>query len=166
MKIRTTKTASGATAVQAVEYVRRKMVILIHLGSGKTKEEIDDLKHMALDWIERNNRQLSLLPSLFSSTESKKTSSLISLDKCEYLGFKYQILYDKLCNLINIFKFHLLPDSDILNDLVMARIASPRSKIHLLEFLEEFFDIKHHRSKLYRYLPNFPYKNKQSKIIS
>ena len=60
MRVRTTKTASGATAVQVVEYVKRKMVVLTHLGSAKTDEEILELKHSAKDWIERHNNQLSL----------------------------------------------------------------------------------------------------------
>lgn len=154
MRVRTTKTASGSTAIQVVEYVKRKMVVLKHLGSAKSDEEILELKHSAKEWIERHDNQLSLFPYALS-LKDRPSSSLISLDKCEYLGFKYQILYDQLHNLIDLFKFHLLPDSNILNDLVVARIVSPGSKIHLLEFLEEFFDIKHHRSKLYRYLPKY-----------
>lgn len=152
MRIRITKTSSGSTAVQVVEYVKRKMVVLTHLGSAKTKEELEQLKYSARDWIKNNDKQLSFLPS---SSIKDKPSSLISLDKCEYLGFKYQVLHGELKNLIHLFKFHLLPDGEILNDLVIARISSPGSKVHSLEFLEEFFDIKHHRSKLYRYLPKY-----------
>ena len=152
MRLRTTKTSSGSTAVQVVEYVKRKMIVLTHIGSAKNEEELNGLKESALQWIKRNDKQLSLFP-----LEQKKqnSSSLISLDKCDYLGFKYQILYNSLKNLINLFKFHLLPDSDILNDLVIARIASPGSKVHLLEFLDDFFSITHHRSRLYRYLPKY-----------
>lgn len=152
MRVRTTKTASGLTAVQVVKYVKRKMVVLTHIESAKTDEELLELKHYAKSWIKSHDDQLSLFPSVGLQ---EIPCSLISLDKCEYLGFKYQVLYELLHNLINLFKFHLLPDSDILNDLVIARIASPGSKIHLLEFLEEFFDIKHHRSMLYRYLPKY-----------
>lgn len=150
MRLRTTKTSSGSTAVQVVEYVKRKMIVLTHVGSAKNEEELKGLKKSALEWIEINNKQLSLFPS-----EKQNSSFLISLDKCDYLGFKYQVLYSSLKNLINLFKFHLLPDSDILNDLVIARIASPGSKVHLLEFLDDFFNITHHRSRLYRYLPKY-----------
>lgn len=152
MHLRITKTSSGSTAVQVVEYVKRKMIVLTHIGSAKNEEELNGLKQSALQWIERNNKQLSLFPF---EQKRQSQSSLVSLDKCDYLGFKYQVLYNLLKNLINLFKFHLLLDSEILNDLVIARIASPGSKVHLLEFLDDFFNITHHRSKLYRYLPKY-----------
>lgn len=151
LHIRTTKTSSKATAVQVVEYVRRKMIILIHIGSAHSEEEILSLKQIASEWILKNDKQTSL----FSTLDKKNSSSLISLDKCQYLGFRYQLLYDVLSNLSILFKFHLLPNYKILTDLIIARIASPGSKIHSLEFLDGFFGIKHSRRDLYRNLASF-----------
>jgi hypothetical protein len=96
LHIRTTKTSSKATAVQVVEYVRRKMVILIHIGSAHSEEEILSLKQIASEWILKNDKQTSL----FSTLDKKNSSSLILLDKCQYLGFRYQLLYDVLSNTI------------------------------------------------------------------
>ncbi len=151
LHIRTTKTSSKATAVQVVEYVRRKMIILIHIGSAHSEEEILSLKQIASEWILKNDKQTSL----FSTLDKKNSSSLISLDKCQYLGFRYQLLYDVLSNLSILFKFHLLPNYKILTDLIIARIASLGSKIHSLEFLDGFFGIKHSRRDLYRNLASF-----------
>ena len=151
LHIRTTKTSSKATAVQVVEYVRRKMIILIHIGSAHSEEEILSLKQIASEWILKNDKQTSL----FSTLDKKNSSSLIALDKCQYLGFRYQLLYDVLSNLSILFKFHLLPNYKILTDLIIARIASPGSKIHSLEFLDGFFGIKHSRRDLYRNLASF-----------
>ena len=151
LHIRTTKTSSKATAVQVVEYVRRKMIILIHIGSAHSEEEILSLKQIASEWILKNDKQTSL----FSTLDKKNSSSLISLDKCQYLGFRYQLLYDVLSNLSILFKFHSLPNYKILTDLIIARIASPGSKIHSLEFLDGFFGIKHSRRDLYRILASF-----------
>ena len=164
LHIRTTKTSSKATAVQVVEYVQRKMVILIHIGSAHSEEEILSLKQIASEWILKNDKQTSL----FSILDKKTSSSLIALDKCQYLGFRYQLLYDVLSNLSVLFKFHLLPNYKILTDLVISRIASPGSKIHSLEFLEGFFGIKHSRRDLYRNLASFaPLKDEvEAKIIS
>lgn len=164
LHIRTTKTSSKATAVQVVEYVRRKMVILIHIGSAHNEEEILSLKRIASEWILKNDKQTSL----FSILDKKTPSSLIALDKCQYLGFRYQLLYDVLSNLSVLFKSHLLPNYKILTDLIIARIASPGSKIHSLEFLEGFFGIKHSRRDLYRNLASFvPLKDEvEAKIIS
>ena len=164
LHIRTTKTSSKATAVQVVEYVRRKMIILIHIGSAHSEEEILSLKQIASEWILKNDKQTSL----FSTLDKKNSSSLISLDKCQYLGFRYQLLYDVLSNLSILFKFHLLPNYKILTDLIIARIASPGSKIHSLEFLDGFFGIKHSRRDLYRNLASFVHlkDDVEAKIIS
>lgn len=164
LHIRTTKTSSKATAVQVVEYVRRKMIILIHIGSAHSEEEVLSLKQIASEWILKNDKQTSL----FSTLDKKNSSSLISLDKCQYLGFRYQLLYDVLSNLSILFKFHLLPNYKILTDLIIARIASPGSKIHSLEFLDGFFGIKHSRRDLYRNLASFVHlkDDVEAKIIS
>ena len=77
MRIRTTKTSSGATAVQVVEYVRRKTVVLSHIGSAVNDQEIASLKQIAEGWILKNDQQLSLFPLL---DKKVKPSSLIATD--------------------------------------------------------------------------------------
>jgi transposase len=154
MRIRTTKTSSGATAIQVVEYIKRKTVVLIHIGSAVNDEEIRSLRQIAGEWILKNNPQLSLFPLLDKKVKTL-SPSLIAIDKCQYLGFRYQLLYDVLSNLSVLFKFHLLPNYKIFTDLVIARISSPGSKIHSLEFLNDFFGINHQRRELYRLLPQF-----------
>ena len=124
---------------------------MFHAGSAVNAEEISSLKEVALEWIEKNNPQKFLFPI----ARGKNESSLISLEKCKCLGFRYQLLYDTLWRLTTQFKFHLLPDSKILNDLVIARIVAPSSKLEALRFIDEFFGIKHQRSKLYRQLEGF-----------
>lgn len=49
--IRKTTTSSGATAVQVVEYVKRKLVVAKHIGSGKANDEIASLEESAESWI-------------------------------------------------------------------------------------------------------------------
>ena len=59
LHVRTTKTSSGSTAVQVVEYIKRKTVILTHIGSARNSEELLELKKSAQDWIIRNDKQTS-----------------------------------------------------------------------------------------------------------
>jgi hypothetical protein len=136
----------------------------MEVSSAHSEEEILSLKQIASEWILKNDKQTSL----FSTLDKKNSSSLIALDKCQYLGFRYQLLYDVLSNLSILFKFHLLPNYKILTDLIIARIASPGSKIHSLEFLEGFFGIKHSRRDLYRNLASFVHlkDDVEAKIIS
>jgi transposase len=143
--IRTTKTASGSTAVQIVRYQNRKKVIVLHIGSARSKQELKELTQTATEWVERNTKQKPLFPKT-------QSSALVALDKCQYLGFRYALVYESLQKLFTIFKFHLLHQK-LLIDLVAARIVQPSSKLQSLEFLEEFMGIKHPRCELYRQLP-------------
>ena len=86
---------------------------------------------------------------------------MISLDKCEYLGFRYQLFYDVFWSLSVKFKFHLIAATDaktvkILNDLVIARIAAPSSKLESFEFISDYFGINHGRRDFYRTLVELP----------
>lgn len=145
--IRTTKTASGATAVQVIRYVNRKKIVVAHIGSAHNKQELTALKQTAVSWVEKTSRQPPLFPG-------EPASGLVPLDKCRYLGFRYGLIYETLQKLFSIFKFHLLKNS-LLTDLVAARIVQPASSLQSLEFLQEFLGIKHHRAELYRQLPKF-----------
>jgi len=148
-RIRTVKTTSGATAVQVVEYANNQRTILFHAGSAANSEELLLLKESALNWIEKNNPQRFLFPL---APAKQSPSSLISLEKYSYLGFRYQLLYDTLWSLGIKLKFHLISESKILNDLVIARIAAPSSKLEAFEFIADYFGIKHHRTSFYRQL--------------
>jgi hypothetical protein len=156
-RLRTVKTSSGSKAVQVVEYVNRKTVILSHIGSAKSDEELLELKKAGQDWILRNNKQLSFFSLLEDESDEVKPSSLVALDKCSYLGFTYQLFYDVFSDILLKFKFHLLSSNykKLLNDLVIARIAFPTSKIESLEFLEQYFAIKHNYRTLARAIPHF-----------
>jgi transposase len=147
-KVRTVKTASGAVAVQVVEYFNNKRKVVFHLGSASSAEDLVVLKDSALKWIDKNDPQ----PSLFPLSKKQDLSSVAIFDKCEYLGFKYQLLYDVLWSLTVKFKFHLLPNSKILNDLVIARLVYPCSKVETFEFITDFFGINHSRRDFYRTL--------------
>jgi transposase len=145
--IRTVKTASGSTAVQIVRYQNRKRVIVLHIGSARNKKELAALVQNANSWIEKTSKQKPLFPQANSS-------SLVALDKCQYLGFRYALVYESLLKLFTIFKFHLLHNK-LLTDLVAARIIQPGSKLQSLEFLEKFMGVKHQRRNLTRQLPRF-----------
>lgn len=147
-KVRTIKTTSGATAVQVVEYFNNKRNVVFHLGSASNQGDLESLKNAALHWIDKNDPQSSLFPL----AKKQGIGSVMAFDKCEYLGFKYQLLYDTLWNLTIKFKFHLLANSKILNDLVIARLVYPCSKVETFEFISEFFGINHSRRDFYRTL--------------
>ncbi len=161
--IRTTKTSSAATAVQVVKYIDRKMIIAAHIGSAHNQEELAVLKNTAVLWIEKKSKQKSLFPSSNSSAPY-----FIQLNKCRYMGVRYEFIYEVLMRVIKHFGFCALSDKKMLADLVVIRIIEPASKLHSLELLDELFNINYSRRDFYRYLPEFILlKNKtENKILA
>ena len=60
MHIRVVKTASKSQAVQVVYYRNRKRIVYKYIGSGKTEEEVTELKLLARDFIENYSSAFSL----------------------------------------------------------------------------------------------------------
>lgn len=121
--IRTATTISGATAVQVIRYLYRKRIVVKHIGSAHTKEDLASLKKIAIRWIEQETHRQALFPS-----EKERTSlPLVSIDKLRNLGFRYAFAYETLTKLLCMFG---LPDKEhrLLLDLVLIRIIQGRSK--------------------------------------
>lgn len=171
MKIRTTKTASGSIAVQVVRYVKRKMVLLSHIGSARNESDLNELKLKAASWIDNQTcaRQSLLFDDLPISMKSKsqairqddvkRAGYVDSLIKSNYKSFgcRYQILYDVVLWVIKEFALNDLKANQIgmFVDLIIARIVEPSSKFQSLICLERDFDICHQYRTLSRNLKGF-----------
>src|SRR3989338_2040834 len=84
--LRTTKTASDATAVQVVRYDYRKRIVVKHIGSAHTPEDLLSLKQTARNWIEQETHQQRLFPE-----ETKPF--LTPIEKCGFFFFLYLIFF-------------------------------------------------------------------------
>lgn len=141
--------------MQIVRYENRKLIVVSHVGSAHTKEEEGALKLSAQDHIKKISKQASLFTSA-----KQEPSNMVSLEKCKYLGFQYCFMYETLSRIFIHFKFHKLRNN-ILNDLVLMRIAEPTSKLRSIELLNEYFGIKYLRKRFYEALAGFAdFKNK------
>jgi transposase len=145
--IRTTKTSSGKTAVQVVCYQKRKLIVVRHIGSAQEDQELRALRKSARQWIDRSSKQ----QSLFSSDAA---SPVHALHQYQYVGFRYNLIYESLSELCKRFKFHQLRNH-LLIDLVIARIIEPSSKLQSIEYLKEFMGREHRREYVYRQMPTF-----------
>lgn len=146
--IRITKTASGARAVQVVEYRNRNVFVCKHLGSAHSEKELRRLKAMAREWILAHPHQAQLFP-----TPTDAARFLVSA--YEYRGFRYAFAYEFLRRLYERLGFESFADK-ILADLVMMRVFEPASKLRSLMLLEKHFGIIHTELTLYRHLRRFP----------
>jgi len=142
LKYREVKTGSGKTAVQVYYLHNRKRVIVKHLGSAMTNEELDDLRQQAQQFIEDYSCQTSLFPSLKFGTYSY-------LEQYECIGFYYRFFYDAIQRLIAQIGFEELT-SNLFKDLVTIRIIDPASKLRSIELIEAYFGIQHRRQNYYK----------------
>ena len=155
--IRKTKTSSGATAVQAVRYENRKVVILNHFGSAKTKEELSALMTDAEKWLKRYTRQLSL----FVQNNEGRILHL-GVNRCA--GTRCYCAYAVLTQALKHIGFTSL-NNRLLLDLVIMRIFEPSSKLRAIELLDRYFGVTYAQRTLYRELPKLQiYKDKAETI--
>lgn len=149
--IRTVKTTSGATAVQIVRYEKRKRIIVSHIGSAHTLEDISALKKEALKKIEAT----ALQKRLFTDEEIEHPSPILLRNKIAYLGARHTFIYEALTEVFDLFNFPKL-SNQLLLDLVLIRIIHPVSKLESLTYLSEMFGIQYKAGSLYQALQLFP----------
>jgi len=165
-RIRSTRTKSNSIAIQVVKYEKRQTVVLKHIGSSKEKKEIDLFKIAAKQWIKKNDPQLSLFAN---KPVVKVKDKVLVVDQSKLISthkmFTYEVFYMFLKKLGFI---PLLEDlkSNLLFDLVIARLINPASKLESIYFLEKEFNIKYTRSNVYRSISKYiEFKDKIEKII-
>lgn len=149
MRIRIVKTASGATAIQVVDYRGKHAVIRKHIGSAKTTEDISLLREMARQWIADSSGQQSLLP--------KNSDDHLLLGKYKYRGFRYGLVETVVRQIFNTLGLgEVVEKTDkLFLDLVLMRVVQPASKRQSQRLLSAFFGIQYDLTTLYRSLPRF-----------
>lgn len=156
--IRKTKTASGSTAIQAVTYKNRKMVVLKHFGSAKTAEELDALREDAQMWLEKYTKQ----PSLFTRKDNSRILHL-GINRC--VGIRYSCAYTVFTETLRHIGFSAF-NNRLLLDLVIMRIFEPSSKLRAIELLDRYFGVTYAQRTLYRELPKLVYYKKRAEEIA
>ncbi|MFW5757332.1 MAG: IS1634 family transposase [Bacteroidota bacterium] len=159
MKIRVVKTGSKAQAVQVIRYQNNKRIVLQHIGSAHTEEELSELKKFAEEWIKDYTNQLSVFPD-------ENPSKFLHLNHSTFIGIKYNFFYKQIHSIQKLIGLDDLPA--LLNDLVTIRIFEPASKLRSIELLNQFFSIYHSRKSYYRIAPDcIKLKNKvEQKVVS
>jgi transposase len=138
-------TASGATAIQVVEYVKRKVTVRLHVGSAHSPEEKQTLIENAQKWMVQQTRQSALF-------ESAKQRS--PLDAYDYVDTRHTFARECLHALLSRFGFTALGNA-LLHDLVIMRIIEPASKLRSIALMAEYFGIVHRRLHFYQSLKTY-----------
>ncbi|MCC6689898.1 MAG: IS1634 family transposase [Bacteroidia bacterium] len=147
LRIREVKTGSGGIAVQVICYQNRKRIIVEHIGTAHKDEDLEQLLHLAAEFIKENSNQLSLFSNV-------APNSMLFVGQCQCVGVYYTLLYSTLARIQKQIGLHEL-SSQLLNDLVTIRIMEPASKLRSIELLETYFGIKHRRQNFYKDAPQW-----------
>ncbi|GHV58176.1 MULTISPECIES: IS1634 family transposase [Hydrotalea] len=142
LHIRIVKTKGNSRSVQVYHYQNSKRVIIKHIGSGTTNEEIFALEEMARLFIADYTKQLYLFE------DSKPGEEAVLVSQCEFIGIYLTYLYDVLRAVQHQIGYTLEADA-LLNDFVVIRIVEPGSKLRSIELIESYFGIKHRRQQFY-----------------
>lgn len=144
--MRKTKTSSGKTAIQVVFIGGHKTKILKHIGSGKTQKEIEDLVVLANHFIATQNSCKPLFPEYFS--KESQNNDLVLIENLIFIknlrSFAYEVIHKWFIKT----GFNKL-NNQFLQDLVIARILKPASKLKTLSILKHDFNIHHPKNRFY-----------------
>ena len=139
--IRKTRTASGATAVQVVRYVDRRVEVIKHVGSAHDQEGIDRLVDLANAWYAERCDHTTLF--------AQEAIGPLVREGTEFIGALHTLAYSTLCKVAAHCNLDLLGEP-LLLDLAIIRLVEPTSKLRSLQLLGSYFDVRHARSTLYK----------------
>ncbi|QMU65898.1 MAG: IS1634 family transposase [Flavobacteriaceae bacterium] len=142
LHVRVIKTKGDSKSVQVYHYQKSKRVIVKHIGSGSTEQEITALLEMAKVFIADHTKQVYLFE------EQQPNEQNVLLSQCVYLGSYYTFLYDILRSIQHHIGYTLITDS-LLNDLALMRIVEPASKLRSIVLMESYFGIVHRHQGYY-----------------
>jgi transposase len=145
LTIRKVRTASGAIAVQVIRYHQGKRIVVRHIGSSHTDEELTVLCREA----EMIREQLSMQLSLFPIAE--KQPNLLHEDHLELSSITHCFAHTALRNCAQICGLAFL--HPLYQDLALMRIIEPASKLRTIELLMRYFEISYAERTVYRLLP-------------
>lgn len=132
-RIRTVRTASGATAVQVVCYENNTRKIAKHIGSANNQNELEALRSSAKQYISEHEPQLSLFHDAISQ--------VVLFDEIEVTSVSHQFARTVLLSLAQQCG---LGELDALSlDLVIMRIIEPCSKLRSLELIKQHFHVSY-----------------------
>lgn len=143
MRIRKTKTKSGATAVQVVSSRYGQTIVHKHIGSAWTPEDLCCLREEARSWMLMASRQQSFFP------QEPSFDPLFS--RYRYIGTRYTLLYETISSVLATLGFSVLSDP-LLMDLVLMRVVEPGSKRESVRRLRELFGISYDLTRVYKHL--------------
>jgi len=140
--VRKVKTKSSSVAIQVVQYVGHRSIVIKHIGSVKDDAEIKALRQKAFDWIDRHSGQLSLFPD--------QKRKILLVDRADCIGVTHHFAFRFFMGCLDECELSHLPR--LLLDLAIIRLIEPASKLRSIELLQHYFGIQYSQ-RIYRNIP-------------
>lgn len=142
LKIRTVKTASGATAIQVVQYHGHHAQVIKHIGSAKTSDQVAVFTQRAQEFIKTYTRQSLLF--------TEPTQKILFVERSQCIKISHRFAHDFLLCCLDACGLSTLPT--LLRDLTVMRLLEPASKIRSIELLGQYFEVSYSQ-RFYRTIP-------------
>lgn len=143
MFVRRIKSSSGKVYVQVVDKSSRTYKVLKSFGGSSDENQVKSLVDRANQWI---TEQTGAQELDFSNTDLFVEQFFDSITAMRRVG--YDLLLGRIFEEIG---FHKIKD-DFFRELVLARVAFPKSKLKTTEYLRRYKQIDWDEDQLYRYL--------------
>lgn len=143
MFIRELKSSKGKIYIQVVDKSSGKYKVLKSFGGAFEKDQVDALRHAAQQWI-KNHAGLSELD--FSKSDRVIEQVIESITAIKRVG--YDLLLGRIFDDIGFGKIR----DEVFKELVVARVAFPKSKLKTTEYLLRYKQIDWTEDYIYRYL--------------
>jgi transposase len=152
MFVRRLKSKNSKTYFQVVDKSSGRYRVVKSFGSASTKTEEEELANKAEAWI---RDQTGLTEFDFSNVDSIFEGFIDSITCMKRVG--YDLLLGRIFDEIG---FNQIRD-DLFRDLVIARIAFPKSKLKTKDYLYRFKQVHYDEDQIYRYLDKLHDKQKE-----
>lgn len=143
--IRTVKTASGAQAVQIIRYENNKRIVVRHIGSAHTDDELTVLRREAELIREQLIPQLSLFPLVESQPR------VVHMDHLQLQSVTHCFAHQALKQCAEQCELHFL--HPLYQDIALMRVIEPASKLRTITLLQRYFNVTYAERTVYRLLP-------------
>lgn len=143
MFIRKLKSPGGKIYIQVVDKSSGRYKVLKSFGSFRTDAQQEMLLSKAQEWI---NKHTGIQELDFSNTDAFVEKVFDSIESMRRIG--YDLLLGRIFDEIG---FNKIKD-EYFRELVLARVAFPKSKLKTTEYLYRYKQIDWDEDQLYRYL--------------
>lgn len=154
MFVRKKTNKSGKISVQVIDKSQGKYKVLYTAGSSINENEIDQFVLAAKKWMSNHNGTLQID---FSLSEQFVADVLENISSLKRIG--YDLLLGRIFNEIGFGKVK----DEFFRELVLARVAFPKSKLKTTEYLRRYKQIDWNEDQLYRYLDKLH--NSQKELV-